>query len=80
METSVQFADVFRSKIVRRENAYLEGRTKRVFNDRFTVNIQRAVWIFRDHEQDKDLSETAQHSDTLLKEIRQVPILAMAPV
>lgn len=67
MYTSVQFADVLRSKVVRGRSAYLEKRSKEVFIDGVLVNIQSVVRIFWGREQGAHLSQTVQYENTLLQ-------------
>lgn len=72
-ETSVQFAEVLRDKVVRCGNAYPEERTKRIFIERLLSNIQSAVRMFRAREREDHLSKLAQCADTLLELTRQTP-------
>lgn len=72
IETSVQFADVFRSKVVCRESSYPEESTKGVFIDGIPANIQGVVVLFWSCEHDAHLLEFAQNADTLLEQVRQV--------
>lgn len=56
-ETSVQFADVLRTKVVQCENVYLVESTKGIFIDGLPANIQSAVRMFWSREQNAHLLE-----------------------
>lgn len=70
METSVEFANVLRLKVVLCGNAYRKPRTKGVFIDGLPAKDQSAESLFWDQEQDAHVLETAQYADTLLEHIR----------
>lgn len=61
IETSVQFADVLRTKVVCCGNAYLKERAKKVFSDGLPVNSQGAIRVSWRWKQAAHLLDIAQY-------------------
>lgn len=78
METSAQFKDVLRTKVVRCGNAYAEIRAKVGFIDGLSTSNQSAIKIFWRRKQNGHLLETAQYAETLREQTRKVrgPVIA----
>lgn len=72
METSVQFADMLRATVVRRDNACPEKQTQKLFFDGSSANIHSAARFFGGRKQNAHLSKITHFAYTLLEQMRQV--------
>lgn len=80
METLVQFADDFRMKFVRCENASSEELTIEAFVGALPANIQSAVRMSWRHDQGEKFLEIAMFAERLQEYTQQKSRLLMAPV